>query len=195
MEQRQPSILTTNSYHFWWMTFCCCGEDARLILSSRSSIAFRFFHFCVLLIKRFRLLFRDSCWVACGFSSNTSHWCSSPRFFRLARLNDGEDKKRDDTDGERSAQSRCREEAHRHTWKFSAGGPGKLAAQRKAKPANNFGFSPWKSWGHPVERQIWNWQSFRFTPQQWKQFFDGNFLFRKQKENEPLLRSFARIRY
>lgn len=42
------------------MTFRCCGEDARLILSSRSSIAFRFFHFCVLLIKRFRDSYLDT---------------------------------------------------------------------------------------------------------------------------------------
>lgn len=61
------------------MTFCCCGEDARLILSSRSSIAFRFFHFCVLLIKRFRDSYLDTvAGVACGFSSDTTHWCSSP---------------------------------------------------------------------------------------------------------------------
>lgn len=156
------------------MTFCCCGEDARLILSSRSSIAFRFFHFCVLLIKRFRDSYLDTvAGVACGFSSDTTHWCSSPLdkccvcvcvcvcfFFlllrrrRLPRLNDGEDKKRDDIDGERSPQSCRREEARRHAWKFSAGGPGKLPARRTTKPENNFRFPPWKSWGHPDEKQI-----------------------------------------
>lgn len=126
------------------------------------------FIFRVLLIKRFRDSYLEA--VAelhadlaptqlIGASSPpwTSVVCGFFLFFpplRLARLNDGADKKRDDIDGERSAQSRRREEARRHAWKFSAGGPGKLSAQRTAKPENNFGFSSWKSWGHPDERQI-----------------------------------------
>ena len=162
------------------------------------------FIFCVLLIKRFRDRYSET--VAelhvdlalvqlTGVPSPLDKCCGF--FFppRLARLNDGEDKKRDDIDGERSAQSRRREKAFRHAGKFSAGGPGKLSAQRTAKPENHFGFSPWKSWGHPDERQIWNWQSFWDAPQQRKQLFCGDFVVREQEEHEHLLRSFTRIRY
>ena len=168
------------------------------------------FIFCVLLIKSFRDSYLETvAELHADLAPDTTHWCSSPLdkccvgcfffFFppssSFVLLNDGEDKKRDDIDGERSAQSRRREEALRHAWKFSAGGPGKLSAQRTAKPENNFGFPPWKSWGHPDERQIWNWQSFRHAPQQREYLFGGDFVVRKQEENEPLLRSFARFRY
>ena len=110
---------------------------------------------CVCVCKRERVCVCARVSVCVVFFFLVFFFSSLPRR-RPARLNDGEDKKRDDIDGERSAQSRRREEARRHAWKFSAGGPGKLSAQRTAQPENNFGFPPWKSWGHPDERQIRN---------------------------------------
>lgn len=55
---------------------CSRGEDARFTLSSRSSIAFTFFHFVRVAYKKlYRHLFLRQ--FACGFSSDTTHCCSS----------------------------------------------------------------------------------------------------------------------
>lgn len=202
MEQRQPSILTTNSNHFWWMTLrrrawggCTAQFEQSFIGCVQISFIFKS---C---LKRFpRRLFRHSCPVACGFSSDTSRWCCRVRdkcFFPslFVLLNDGADKKRDDIDGERSAQPRGGEEAHRRAGELGAGGPGKFPAQRTAEPENNFGFPPWQSRGHPEQRQIWDWQPFRHAPQQRQRVFGGHYFIGKQKENEHLFRSFTWFRH
>lgn len=216
MERRQPSILTTNRGHFWWMTFLAAAGRMRASfwavarrLHSDSFVFARLAYKNALRDSYLEALAElradlaptqligapaplDECCVGCCcfFRPPLSSFFFS---FVFARLNDGADKKRDDIDGEGSAQSRRREEALRRAWKFGAGGPGELAAQRTAEPENNFGFPAWKPRRHPDQRQIWNWQPLRLAPQQREQPVGGDFLDREQEENEPLLRSFPRF--
>lgn len=113
----------------------------------------------------------------------------------LARFDDGADKKGDDIDGTGSAQPRRRQEALGRTGELGARGPGKLAAQRKAEPANHLGFPARKSGRHPHKRQVRNRQPVRLAPQQREQPLGGDLLVGESKEDEPLLWSFAGFRH
>lgn len=145
--------LTTKAQTtFWWMTFWT-REDARVILSSHSLPALAFLCF-LLPAHKGVILFRGGSWAECGLdpppvigAPALGLWI----FFFPARLHDGEDKKRNDSDGKGTTQSSGRKEALQPLWlgrERGAWGPGKFPARRSPQPENNFRLVAWRARGY-----------------------------------------------
>lgn len=189
--------LTTKAQTtFWWMTFWS-GEDARAILSSHSLPALAFLCF-LLPAHKGVILFRGGSWGECGLdpppvigAPALGLWIFS------ARLHDGEDTKRNDSDGKGTTQSSGRKEALQPLWlgrERGAWGPGKFPARRSPQSENNFSLDAWQSRGYSHQRQVRNRQLIRKPPQR-QYLLHRGFLLRKQEENKPVPWSFSWLRH
>lgn len=190
--------LTTKAQTtFWWMTFWT-REDARVILSSHSLPALAFLFFLCLPAHKGVILFRGGSWAECGLdpppvigAPALGLWIFS------ARLHDGEDKKRNDSDGKGTTQSSGRKEAvqpHRLGRERGARGPGKFPARRSPQPENNFRLAAWQPRGYSHQRQVRDRQLI-WEPPQRQHFLHRSVVFRKPEENKPVSRSFSWLRH
>lgn len=172
----------------------CTGHFEQSFVA-RFGILYSFFP--VSLIKRV-ILFRDSCRAECGLAPPQLNGEPDLELSLFStNLHDGEDKKRDDSDGTRAAQSCCREKALKSIGlgrKHGARGPGKFPTQWSSEPETNLRLTARESRGYPDKRKIRNRQFIRSTPQR-QHLIRGDLFFRKQEENELISRSFTRLRY
>lgn len=188
--------LTTKAQTtFWWMTFWT-REDARVILSSHSLPALAFLCF-LLPAHKGVILFRGGSWAECGLdpppvigAPALGLWISF--LFLSARLHDGEDKKRDDSDGKGTTQSSGGKEAlqpHRLCRERGAWGPGKLSARRSPQPENTR-----RARGYSHQRQVRD-RQLVWKPPQRQYLLHWSVVLRKQEENKPVSWSFSWLRY
>lgn len=191
--------LTTKAQTtFWWMTFWT-REDARVILSSHSLPALAFLCF-LLPAHKGVILFRGGSWAECGLdpppvigAPALGLWI----FFSPARLHDGEDKKRNDSDGKGTTQSSGRKEALQPLWlgrERGAWGPGKFPALRSPQPENNFRLAAWRARGYSQQRQVRDRQLI-WKPPQRQYLVHRSIVLWKQEENKPVSWSFSWLRY